>query len=94
MEHLGKYATGNARAIPAMTVTVTKAGKEVRTYRTPAGFRLDQYVADKNPEGIVSVSYPAAPRGKHEQRYRVVAKDEAGNEIETHTGVYDVAVEE
>ena len=88
MENLGRFTNASLRAAPAMAVRVTKGETEIRTYRAPAGFRLDQYVASKHPEAMIGATYPVR-EGATRPDYQVVARDEHGEEIETHTGVYD-----
>lgn len=70
-----------------MTVTATIEGKP-ETYRTPPGFRLDAFVAQRHPDKDASVTFPATP-GTKRSGIMVTVKDKQGNVVETHEGVYD-----
>lgn len=88
----GQFTTQSANPTPAMTVTVTRDGKEVKTYRTPKGFRLNQYVASQHQDKTVKVTFPVrADGGKPDCLVEVL--DENGAEFERHLGVYDKADE-
>ncbi len=92
MEQLGKFSTNTLNATPPMTVTVTRAGKEVKTYRTPKGFRMDQYVGSLHPDFTMAVTLPVR-KGAQRPDFRVAVIDEKGDEVEVHHGIYDTVEE-
>jgi hypothetical protein len=71
-----------------MTVTVTQGKKEIKTYRTPKGFRLEQFVASQHPDKTVKVTFPLREDGGRPD-FQVDVIDETGTEVERHLGVYD-----
>lgn len=84
----GQFITQSARPTPPMTVTVTQGKKEIKTYRTPAGFRLEQFVASTHPDKTVKVTFPVRKDGGR-PNFQVDVIDESGSEVERHLGVYD-----
>ena len=85
---LGRFVTPGNRQSPPMMVTVTQGKKEIETYRTPAGCRLEQFVASLYPDQTVKVTFPVRADGARPD-FQVDVIDENGNEIERHLGVYD-----
>jgi hypothetical protein len=82
-----KFATPSSRT-PEMTVTV-KAGDTEETYRTPRGFRLDQYVAYRHPDKNVQVKYFSVP-GRKVQGLEIAVEDPKTKAVvETHKAVPD-----
>ena len=88
MEHLGRFVTPSVNMLPPLTVTVTQGKTEIKTYRTPAGFRLDQYVHSKYPQETVKVTFPVVADQKR-PNILVEVLDDHGKSIENHLGVYD-----
>lgn len=71
-----------------MTVNVTRSGQSVKTYRTPKGFRLDQYVGYLHPGQIIKVRFDKRENAQRPD-FTVIVIDERGQEIEVHNGIYD-----
>lgn len=84
----GQFVTPGNRQSPPMMVTVTQGKKEIKTYRTPAGFRLEQFVASQHQDKTVKVTFPVRADGGRPD-FQVDVIDENGNEVERHLGVYD-----
>ena len=88
MEPLGRFSANSLNATPAMMVDVTKNGKPIKSYRTPRGFRLDQYVGYLHPGQVIRVIFNNRENAQRPD-FTVIVTDEYGQEIEVHNGVYD-----
>lgn len=82
-----KFGVPNGRT-PEMTVTLT-VGDQQETYKTPKGFQLDRFVAFRNRDKNLKVTYHEVP-GRKVQGIEILVVDPKTEAIvERHVAVPD-----
>ena len=79
---MDKFVSESPCKMPQMNVkVVNKHNEYIKEYSTPAGFQLERYLAEQNPEHNFIISFPPG-------KFEVKVYDSDNHFIETHCGVY------